>query len=179
MCSETKLKSCTTKTVSTGTQTEPERFNFQSDTQLTKSIWETEFAIAEFEQQKENLFIEVSNLIVSLNCANRSRAIAKTNADGAESNLEIPERVTSDLFQENKEVKQLFEQATFKTESLQSELSEANKTKNLLQQKLDEYDLANKKFDESLTKKTNQIKDQFEIEKLKIQLQITRVEIDL
>ena len=40
-CSETKLKSSTTKTVSTTTQTEPESSNFQADTQLTKSLWET------------------------------------------------------------------------------------------------------------------------------------------
>ena len=37
-CSETKVKSYTTKTVSTTIQTEPESFIFQSDTQLTKSV---------------------------------------------------------------------------------------------------------------------------------------------
>ena len=84
-CSETKLKSSTTKTVSTTTQTEPESCNFQADTQLTKSLRETEFAIAEFEQQNENLLVELSNLKISLNCANRSRANAKINADRAES----------------------------------------------------------------------------------------------
>ena len=44
---------------------------------------------------------------------------------------------------------------------------------------MDEYDLANKRFQESLTKKTNQIKDQSEIEKLIKQLQIMRVEVDI
>ena len=48
-CSGTKLKPYTPKTVSTTTQTERECSNFQTDTQLTKSLWETEFAIAEFE----------------------------------------------------------------------------------------------------------------------------------
>ena len=47
--SETKSKLCTTNTVSIATQTEPEDFNSHSDTQLTKFLWETEFAIAEFE----------------------------------------------------------------------------------------------------------------------------------
>ena len=49
----------------------------------------------------------------------------------------------------------------------------------MLKQKLDEYHLANKRFQESLTKKTNQIKDQSEIEKLIKQLQIMRVEVDI
>ena len=49
----------------------------------------------------------------------------------------------------------------------------------MLKQKLDEYDLANKRFQESLTKKTNQIKDQSEIERPIKQLQIMRVEIDI
>ena len=110
------------ETTSIGIQTDPENFNFNSDTQLTKSLWETEFAIAEFEQQNKNLLRELSNLKVSLNCANRSRANAKINADRAESKLEISERVTSDLFEENKEVKQQLEEVTSKAESLQSEL---------------------------------------------------------
>ena len=59
---------------------------------------------------------------------------------------------------------------TFKAESLQSELSEANKTIFLLKQKLDEYDLANRRSGESLTSKTNQMKDQSEAEKLVNQL---------
>ena len=77
------------ETTSIGIQTDPENFNFNSDTQLTKSLWGTEFAIAEFEQQNRNLLRELSNLKVSLNCANRSRANAKINADRAESKLEI------------------------------------------------------------------------------------------
>ena len=116
---------------------------------------------------------------VSLRCAIRSRANAKINADRAESKLEISERVTSDLFEENKEVKQQLEEATSKAESLQSELLEANKTNIFLKQKLDEYDLAKKRFQESLTKKTNQIKDQSEIENFIKQLQIMRVEVDI
>ena len=102
---ETKSKFCTNNTVSIGTQTDPESSEFQPDTQLTASLWETEFAIAEFEQQNRNLLIELNNLKVSLNCANRSRANAKVNEDRTESKLEISERVTSDLFEENKEVK--------------------------------------------------------------------------
>ena len=123
--------------------------------------------------------MELSNLKASLNCANRSRANAKINAGCAESKLEFPERVTSDLFEENKEVKQQLKEATSKAESLRSELLEANKTNFLLKQKLDEYDLANKRFQESLTNKTTQIEDQSEIEKLIEQLQIMRVEIDI
>ena len=125
------------------------------------------------------MLAELSNLKVSLNCAIRSRANAKINADRAESKLEVSERVTSDLFEENKEVKQQLGEATSKAESLQSELLEANRTNILLKQKLDEYDLANKRFQESLTKKTTQIKDQSEIEKLVKQLQVMRVEIDI
>ena len=172
-------RSYSTGTTSVGTQTDPESSDFQPDTQLTASLWETEFAIAEFEQQNKNLLIELNNLKVSLNCANRSRANAKINADRAESKLEISERVTSDLFEENEEIKQQLEEATSKTESLQSELLEANKTNILLKQNLDEYDLANKRFQESLTKKTNEIKDQSENEKLIKQLQILRIEVDI
>ena len=172
-------RSYSTETTSIGIQTDPESSDFQPDTQLTASLWETEFAIAEFEEQNKNLLIELNNLKVSLRCANRSRANAKINADRAESKLEISERVTADLFEENKEVKQQLEEATSKAESLQSELLEANKTNVLLKQKLDEYDLANKRFHESLTKKTNQIKDQSEIDKLVKQLQVMRVEIDI
>ena len=96
--------------------------------------------------------MELSKLKASLNCANRSRANAKTNADRAESKLEISERLTSDLFEENEEVKQQLDEAISKAESLQSELLESNKTNILLKQKLDEYDLANKRFQESLNK---------------------------
>ena len=41
------------ETTSIGIQTDPECSNFQPDTQLTASLWETEFDIAEFEQQKK------------------------------------------------------------------------------------------------------------------------------
>ena len=157
----------------------PENFNFNSDTELTKSLWATEFAIAEFEQQNRNMLMELSNLKVSLNCANRSRANAKINADRAGSTLEVSERVTSDLFEENKEVKQQLEEVTSKAESLQSELLESNKTNIILKKKLDEYDLANKRFQESLNKKTAQIKEQTEIKKLVKQLQVMRVEIEI
>ena len=141
------------ETTSVGTQTEPKSSNFQPDTQLTTSLWETEFAIAEFEKQNKSLLIELNNLNVSLNCANRSRGNAKINADRDEFKLEVSERVTSDLFAENKEVKQQLEEVTSRAESLQSELLEANKTNILLKQKLDEYDFANKRFQKSLTKK--------------------------
>ena len=139
---------------------------------------ENKFAIAEFEQQNKSLLIELNNLKVSLNCANRSRANAKINADRAESKLEISERVTSDFFEENKEVKQQIDEATSKADSLQSELLESNKTNIFLNKKLDEYDLANKRFQESL-KKAAQIKEQTEIEELVKQLQVMRVEIDI
>ena len=172
-------RSYSTGTTSIGTQTDPENSDFQLDTQLTASLWDTEFAIAEFEQQNKNLLIELNNLKVSLRCANRSRANAKINADRAESKLEISERVTADLFEENKEVKQQLEEVTSKAESLQSELLEANKTNIPLKKKLDDYDLANKRFQESLNKKANQIKDQSEIDKLVKQLQVMRVEIDI
>ena len=172
-------RSSSTGKTSIGTQTDPEISDFQPDTQLTALLWETEFAIAEFEQQNKNLLIELNNLKVSLRCANRSRANAKINADRAESKLEISERVTSDLFEENKEVKQQLEEVTSKAKSLQSELLESNKTNILLKKKLDEYDLANKRFQESLNKKTVQIKEQTEIEKLVKQLQVMRVEIDI
>ena len=55
---------------------------------------------------------------------------------------------------------------------------EAN-TNNLLKQKLDDYDLANKRFQETLTKTTNQITDQAAIEKFVTQLQVMKVEIDI
>ena len=117
--SDTKSKFYTNNTVSIGIQTDPEPSDFQPDTQLIASLWETEFAIAEFEQQNRNILKELSNLKVSLNWANRSRANAKINADRAESKLIISERVTSDLFEENNEVKQQLEEVTSKAESLQ------------------------------------------------------------
>ena len=138
-------------------QTEDEIWDTQTDCKLTASL-----RSAEFEQQNKNFLIELNNLKVSLRCANRSRAKAKANADRAESFLENSEKVTSDLFQA-KEVKQQLEEATSGAESLQSELLEANKT-NILLKKMDDYDLANKRFKESLTKKSGQTKDQAEIE---------------
>ena len=89
---------------------------------MTASLWETEIAISEFEQQNKTLLAELNNSKVSLNCANRLRANAKINADRAESRLKISERVTSDLFEENKEFKQQLEEAASKAESFQSEL---------------------------------------------------------
>ena len=112
---------------------------------------------------------------VSLNCVNRSRANAKINADCSESKLEISERITPDSLEENEEIKQRLDEATSKAEPLQSELLESNKTNILLKQKLDEYDLANKLFQESLNKKAAKIKKQTEIEKLDKQLQVMRV----
>ena len=66
-----------------------------------------------------------------------------------------------------------------KADSLQSELLESIMTNFLLKQKLDEYDLANKRFQESLSKKTAQIKEQAEFEILVKRLQVMRVEIDI
>ena len=125
---------------------------------MTALLWSTELAIAEIEQQNKALLHEPNNLEVSLRCANRPRANAKLDADRAESTLEISECVTFDLFEENKEVKQQLDDATSKAESLQSELLGSNKTNNLLKRKPDEYDLANKRFQESLNKKATQIK---------------------
>ena len=48
-----------------------------------------------------------------------------------------------------------------------------------MKKKLDEYDLANKRFQESLNKKAAQIKEQTEKEKLVKQLQVRRVQIDI
>ena len=69
---------------------------------------------------------------VSLNCAKRSRANAKTNVDRVGTKLEISEGVTSDLFEEKKEVKQQLDEANCKAESHQSEMLESNKTNILL-----------------------------------------------
>ena len=87
--------------------------------------------------------------------------------------------MTSDLFEENNEVKQQLDEATSKAESLQSEFLDSNKANILLKKKLDEHDLANKRFQESLNKKAAQIKEQTEIEQLVKQLQVGRVEIDI
>ena len=120
--SETKTKFCTNNTESIAMQTDPQPSNFQPDAQLTASLWETEFAIAEFEQQNKSLLAELSDLKDSIKCAIRSRANAINNADRAESKLEISERFTSDLFEENKEVKEQLQEMTSKAESPQSEL---------------------------------------------------------
>ena len=89
------------------------------------------------------------------------------------------EKVTFDLFEENKENKRQIEEATSKTKSQQCELLEANKMNILLKQKTDDYDLANKTYHESLTKNRNQIKEQAEVEKLVKQFQVRKVEIDV
>ena len=115
---------------------------------------------------------------VSLKCANRSRANAKINADRADSKLEVSERVTSGLFEENKVVKHQLEEVTSKAESLQSELIESNKTNLLMKKKLDEYDLANKRFQESSNKKAARSKNRPK-EKLVKQLQVMRVQLDI
>ena len=166
LCSESKLKSCPTETVSTAIHTEAESFNPQSDTQLTEYLWETEFAVAEFEQQIKSLLQALNSLKVSFRCANRWRVNAKFDADRAESKFEISERVTSDLFEENKKVKRQLDEVTSKAECLQSELLETNKTNIFLKQKIDEQDLANKRFQLSLNNKATQIKQQTGIEKL-------------
>ena len=101
-------------TVNATTQTETEECKDTYDTNLTAALWKTEFAIAEFEQQNRSLNIELANLKNALCSANRSRAMAKENATRAESKLEISERVTSDLFDENKELKNQIEEATSK-----------------------------------------------------------------
>ena len=146
---------------------------------MTASLWSTEFAIAEFEQQNKNLLFELNILKVSLNCANRSRANARANADRAESNLEIWKRVASGLIEDKKEVKQQLDEAASKTESLQSELLYSNKTNIFSNQKPDENDLANESFQESLNKKATKIKEHTETEKFVEQLQVMRVEIDI
>ena len=79
------------------------------------------FAIAEFEQQNRSVNIELDNLKNALCSSNRSRAMAKQNANRAEFKLEISEKVTSDLFDVNKELKKQIEEETSKTESLQNE----------------------------------------------------------
>ena len=137
-CSETELKYCTTETVSTSIKIEPESFNPQSNPEPTKSLWETEFTIAEFEQHNKFLLEDLKILKVSLRCANRSLANAKFDVDRTESKLEFSERVTSDLFEENKEVKQKLDEVTSKAESLQSDLLESKRINSVLKQKLDE-----------------------------------------
>ena len=110
-----------------------------------------------FEQPKRSLSIELNNLKVSLRCANRSQANPKANANHAESKLEVSERVTSNLFDEKKEINQQIDEETSKAESLQAELLEASKTNILLKQKLDEHAIANKRFQESLNQNCSDI----------------------
>ena len=157
-------------------QTEDETGDTQTDCQMKASLWSTEFVIDEFEQQNKNVPIELTILINSPRCANRSRANAKANTDRTESKLEIFEKVTSDLFKERKEVKQQLDEATSKTQSLQSELLEAKKTYILLR-KIDDYELANKRIHEPSTKKTSQVTDQAEFEKHLKQVEVMKVEI--
>ena len=173
------IPSNTRSTGNATTQTGNEEWTDTPDTNLTAALWKTEFAIAEFEQQNRSLNIELANLKNALCSANRSRAMAKESANRAEFKLEISERVTSDLFDENKELKSQIEEATSKAESLQSELLESNKTNILLKEKLDAFDVANKRFKEILDKKDTKLKDQTEIDKLVKQLQTMRVEIDI
>ena len=177
--SSSNSTSSSRSTVNATTQTETEECKDTYDTNLTAALWKTEFAIAEFEQQNRSLNIELANLKNALCSANRSRAMAKENATRAEFKLEISERVTSDLFDENKELKNQIEEATSKAESLQSQLLEPNKTNILLNEKLDAFDVANKQFKEILDKKDTRLKDQANIDKLTKQLQIMRVEIDI
>ena len=81
-------KPSTNETVSTATKIIPEIFEPQLDTQLTQSIWEMEFARADFEEQNETFLLEL-NLKVYLRCAYRARVNAKLDSDRADSNLEI------------------------------------------------------------------------------------------
>ena len=73
------------------------------------------------------------------------------------------------------EAKQELDETT-KAELLQSELLESNVTNILVKRKLDEYDIAKKHFQELFNKKTNQMKEQSELDKLVKQLQVMRVE---
>ena len=140
---------------------------------------ETQFAIADFEQQNKALLRELIILKVSLRCANRSETNDKLDADRAASKLKISEPVTFDIFEEIREVKKQFDEATSRAESHQSELPASNRTNIVLKQKFDEYDRAYKRFQESLNKNSTQMKKQTEIEKLLKQLQVMRVETDI
>ena len=87
--------------------------------------------------------------------------------------------MTSDLFEETKELKQQLDEVTSKEDSRQSELLESTKTNIFWKQKHDEYDLANERFQESLNKKATQIKEQTQIEQLVKHMQVMRVNIDI
>ena len=108
--------------------------------------------------------IELINLKVSPQCANRSRANAKADANRPESKLRISASVTSDLFEENKEVKEQSDEMSSKAELLETELLEADKTNILLMQKSDEYHIA-KRIPKIIWTKDTQMKDPSEIEK--------------
>ena len=99
-------------------QTEVETWDTQNDCHLMASLWKTEFVVAEFEQQNKNHLKKLNSLNFSLRCANISRSNAKTKTDRVKSELKISEKVTSDFFQENKEVEQQLEEATSKAESV-------------------------------------------------------------
>ena len=144
----TTNRSHSIETTSIGILTETQTRDDESASQLT-SLWNTEVAIADLEQQNRSLSIELNNPKVSLRRVNGSRANAKANANRAKSKLEISDCVTSDLFHKNKAIKQ-HDEATTKAESLQTEQLEANKTNILLKQKLDEYDIAIERFQESM-----------------------------
>ena len=80
------------KTVNATNQTETEERTDTSESNLTAALWKTEFSVAEFEQQNRSLNIELINLKNSLWSANMSWAMAKENANRAESKLEISEK---------------------------------------------------------------------------------------
>ena len=84
--------------VNATTQTETEEETDTSDTNLTAALWKTELAIAGFQQQNRSLNIELANLKNALCSSNQSRAMAKEKANRAEFELEISEKVSSDLF---------------------------------------------------------------------------------
>ena len=167
------------QTVNATTQTETEEWTNISDTNLTAALWKTKFATAEFEQQYHSLNIVLPNLKNALCSSNRSRAMAKEKANRAEFKLEISDKVTSDLFDVNIELKKLIEEETSKAVSLQNELLESNKRNILLKEKLLFFVVANKRFKEILDKKDTRIKDQNDTDKLVKQLQVMRVEIDI
>ena len=160
-----------------GTQIEAETWNDKTDSQLTSSLWNTEFTTAKFQQQNRSLSIELNNPKVSLRCANHSQANAKADVNHVVSKLKISEPFTFDLFEENKEVKQQLDEATSKAESLQTELLEANKTNILLKQNLGMTSPT--KVFKNPWKKTTEIKNQNEMEKLVKQPQTMQVEIDI
>ena len=95
-------------------QTEVGIWDTEIDCQLTASLKNTEFNIAEFEQEHKDLPMGLHSLKISVRCANRSRAKTNAQADRAEFRLEISEKVTSDFFEDNKEVTRQLREATSK-----------------------------------------------------------------